>query len=40
MPPFLSGMWAALKEPVAQKGAVLPGRMPAQAEHVVWTRPV
>ena len=38
--PFLSGIWAALKEPVTQKGPVLPGRMRAQAEHVVWTRQV
>ena len=36
--PFLSGIWAALKEPVTQKGPVRPGRMRAQAEHVVWTR--
>ena len=38
--PFLSGIWAALKEPVTQKGPVRPGRMRAQAEHVVWTRQV
>ena len=38
--PFLPGIWAALKEPVAQKGPVLPGRMRTQAGHVVWTRQV
>ena len=38
--PFLSGLGAAIKEPVELKGPIAPGRMREGAEHLVWTRQV
>ena len=38
--PFLSGLWAAIKEPVATTGPIAPGRMREGAEHLVWTKQV
>ncbi len=38
--PFLSGIWATLKQDASSAGPVAPGRMRAGAEHVVWTRQI
>ena len=38
--PFLSGVWAVLKTPVAAPGGILAGGMKEGAEQLVWTRQV